>query len=229
MEKRVVVTGMGVICPVGLSAGVAWDALVSGKSGLGYITHFDASAYETKIAAEVKGFDPVNYVDRKEARRMDRYIQFAVAATVEAMAQSGLKVDDSNADEIGVIVGSGIGGIATLTEQYRVFAERGPSRVSPFFTTMMINNMAAGQIAIIHGLKGPNFAVVSACATGSHAIGEAFHTIKRGDAVAMIAGGSEAAIVPLGIAAFNSMRALSTRNDEPTKASRSTPNATASC
>jgi 3-oxoacyl-[acyl-carrier-protein] synthase II len=218
--KRVVVTGMGAISPLGLDTQSTWEALQAGKSGLGYITHFDASGYDTRIAAEVKNFDPTLYVDRKEARRMDRYIQLAVGATAQAMEQSGLKVDAHNADEIGVIVGSGIGGIVTLIDQYKVFVERGPSRVSPFLTTMMINNMAAGHIAIIHGLKGPNFAVVSACATGAHAIGEAYHTIKRGDAVAMVAGGSEAAILPIGIAAFNATRALSTHNDEPMKASR---------
>jgi 3-oxoacyl-[acyl-carrier-protein] synthase II len=220
MAKRVVVTGMGAICPVGLDAKSSWEAMEAGRSGLGYITHFDPSALETKIAAEVKGFDPVLHIDRKEARRMDRYTQLAVAAAAQAMEQSKLKINAHNAEDIGVIVGSGIGGINTLLEQYQVFIERGPSRVNPFLTTMMITNMAAGHIAIVYGMKGPNFAVVSACATGSHAIGEAYHTIRRGDAVAMVAGGSESSILPLGVAAFNSMRALSTHNEEPTKASR---------
>lgn len=220
MERRVVVTGFGAITPLGLDADSTWEALITGKSGADYITKFDTSNMETKIAAEVKGFDPIQYIDRKEARRMDRYIQLAVAATGQAIAHARLKVDASNADDIGVIIGSGIGGIATLSDQLKIFFERGPTRVSPFLVTMMINNMASGHTAIAYGLRGPNFAVVSACATGTHAIGEAYHAIRRGDAVAMIAGGSEAAVVPLGIAAFNNMRALSVRNDEPAKASR---------
>ncbi|MCL4535904.1 MAG: beta-ketoacyl-ACP synthase II [Bacteroidetes bacterium] len=220
MNRRVVVTGFGAITPLGLDANSTWEALITGKSGADYITKFDTSNIETKIAAEVKGFDPAQYIDRKEARRMDRYIQLAVAATAQAFQQANLKVDAGNADEIGVIIGSGIGGISTLSDQFKVFFDRGPSRVSPFLVTMMINNMAAGHTAIAFGLRGPNFAVVSACATGAHAIGEAYHTIRRGDAIAMIAGGSEAAVVPLGIAAFNNMRALSVRNDEPARASR---------
>ncbi len=220
MDRRVVVTGFGAITPVGLDAVSSWEALIAGKSGADYITHFDATGFETKIACEVKGFDPAQYIDRKEARRMDRYIQFAVAATGMALEHAGFKVDSSNADDVGVIIGSGIGGITTLSDQFKVFFDRGPSRISPFLVTMMINNMAAGHAAIAYGMRGPNFAVVSACATGAHAIGEAYHTIRRGDAIAMVAGGSEAAIVPLGIGAFNNMRALSTRNDDPTRASR---------
>lgn len=220
MEKRVVVTGFGAITPLGLDPESTWEALVAGRSGVDYITLFDTSNYETKIAAEIKGFDPTQYIDRKEARRMDRYIQLAVAATGQALERARLKIDDSNADDVGVIIGSGIGGITTLSEQFKVLFEKGPSRVSPFLVTMMINNMASGHTAIAYGLRGPNFAVVSACATGAHAIGEAYHTIKRGDAIAMIAGGSESTVVPLGIAAFNNMKALSTRNGEPSKASR---------
>lgn len=220
MNRRVVITGMGAISPLGLSISELWAGLISGKSGIDYITLFDAAAFDTKFAAEVKGFDPTNYVDRKEARRMDRFTQFALAATLQAVAQAKLQIDHKNEDEIGVLFGSGIGGLITMYEQIKVLLEKGPGRVSPFTAPMMISDSAPGQISIILGAKGPNFTATSACSSGSDAIGEAYEIIKRGDAKVMIAGGAEAAINPFAIAAFNAARALSTRNDEPKVASR---------
>lgn len=220
MSNRVVVTGMGVICPVGNDLSSAWSALVRGESGIGSITRFDATAFETQIAGEVKGFDPVPYVGAKEARRMDRFTQLAVAATYQALEHAQLSVTPENAYDIGVLVGSGIGGIGTLSEQIQVLNTRGPGRVSPFLVPMMISDIASGQISILLGLKGPNLGVVSACSTGAHALGEATQIIRRGDAQVMVAGGSEAAVVPIGIAGFMAMKALSTRNNEPQKASR---------
>ncbi|MFQ5825797.1 MAG: beta-ketoacyl-ACP synthase II [Dehalococcoidia bacterium] len=217
---RVVVTGIGIISPLGLDVSQTWQGLVEGRSGVDRITQFDSTPLETHIAAEVKGFDPTAYMDRKEARRMDRYAQFAVAASLQATEQAGLKVDASNADDIGVIIGSGAGGISTMLEQHEVLLERGPDRISPFLAPMMISDMGPGQVAIRLGIKGPNFCTVSSCASGSDAIGVAFETIRRGDAQAMIAGGSEAAIIPIAFAAFQAARALSTRNDEPQKACR---------
>jgi 3-oxoacyl-[acyl-carrier-protein] synthase II len=217
---RVVVTGIGIISPLGLDISQTWQGLVEGRSGVDRITQFDSTPLETHIAAEVKDFDPTAYMDRKEARRMDRYAQFAVAASLQAAEQAGLKVDASNADDIGVIIGSGAGGISSMLNQHEVLLERGPGRISPFLAPMMISDMGPGQVAIFLGIKGPNFCTVSSCASGSDAIGVAFETIHRGDAQAMIAGGSEAAIHPLGFAAFQAARALSTRNDEPQKACR---------
>ncbi|MBI2941279.1 MAG: beta-ketoacyl-ACP synthase II [Chloroflexi bacterium] len=211
---------MGAVTPVGLDVSSTWEALLAGRSGAGYITRFDPTGFETRIACEVKDFDPTAYIDRKEARRMDRYSHLAIAATAQALAQSGLAITPANADQVGAIVGSGIGGIETLSQQFKVLFERGPSRLSPFLCTMMIANIAAGQIAILWGMRGPNFGTVSACASGAHAIGEAFEAIRRGQARAMIAGGTEAPIVPIGVGTFNSMRALSVRNDDPTSASR---------
>jgi 3-oxoacyl-[acyl-carrier-protein] synthase II len=219
-SKRVVITGMGMISPIGLDTASTWAALLNGKSGTDKITLFDASTHVTKIAAEVKGFDPTNYIDRKEARRMDRFTQFAVAASREAIEHSGLKVDESNRDEIGVLVGSGIGGLITISEQLRNLIEKGPDRVSPFLVPMMISDNASAQVSITLGVRGANFCSTSACASGSDAIGTAYEIIKRGDAVAMVAGGSEAVITPIGIAGFNAARAISTRNDDPQKASR---------
>lgn len=219
-SKRVVITGMGMISPIGLDTASTWAALLNGKSGTDKITLFDASTHVTKIAAEVKGFDPTNYIDRKEARRMDRFTQFAVAASKEAVEHSGLKVDESNRDEIGVLVGSGIGGLITISEQLRNLIEKGPDRVSPFLVPMMISDNASAQVSITLGVRGANFCSTSACASGSDAIGTAYEIIKRGDAVAMVAGGSEAVITPIGIAGFNAARAISTRNDDPQKASR---------
>ncbi len=220
MTRRVVVTGLGLVTPLGNDVPSTWAALIAGRSGVDYITRFDTTGFETKIAAEVKGFDPGQYLDRKDLRRMDSFTHFAIAAAVQALTDAGLTITPENCDQIGVVVGSGIGGIETLSAQFKVLHERGPSRLSPFLSTMMLANMAAGQIAILTGLRGPNFCTVSACASGAHAIGEAFHIIRRGEAVAMLAGGSEAPIVPIGIGTFNSMRALSTRNDPPQKASR---------
>ena len=211
---------MGAVTPLGLDIWSTWKAALAGKSGAGPITRFDPTGFETRIACEVKGFDPAQYLDRKDLRRMDRYTHLAVAATRHALDDAGLVVSADNADDIGVIVGSGIGGIETLSAQFDVLREKGPSRLSPFLCTMMISNIAAGQIAILFGMHGPNFATVSACASGAHAIGEAFEIIRRGAARIMLAGGAEAPIVPIGIGSFNTMRALSTRNEPPEAASR---------
>ncbi len=220
MTRRVVVTGMGAISPLGLDVPTLWENLCQGRSGVGPITLFDATGYETRIAAEVKGFDPLNYMDRKEARRNDRFVQFALAATQEAVRQAGLTIDHQCAERVGVIVGSGIGGFTTLFQQFEVLQQKGPRAVSPFLVPMMISDMAAGQIAILYGAKGINYCTTSACASAAHAIGEAFEAIRRGAADVIITGGSEAAVVPMSVAAFNAARALSTRNDEPERASR---------
>lgn len=219
-KNRVVVTGLGMVSPLGLSMDATWDGIIAGKSGIDHITHFDASKMETRIAGEVKGFDVTNYVNRKDARHMDRFAQFAVAASVQALAQSGIKSDVSNQCDIGIVVGSGIGGLTTLFEQTRVLVEKGPDRVSPFLIPMMIADVAAAQVSIVLGVKGPNLCTTSACSSGADALGVAGEVIRRGDAQVMIAGGSEAIINPLGIAAFNACKALSVRNDEPKLASR---------
>ncbi len=221
-HRRVVVTGIGAVSPVGLNVAENWEAIVAGRSGIGPITHFDAvgRGFGTQIAAEVKGFDPLTRLGPKEVRRMDRVTQLAVVAAFEAVESAGLEITPENADRIGVIVGSGIGGLATLEQQAAVLAEKGPKRVSPFLIPMMIADMPAGQISISLGAKGTNFCPVSACATSAHAIGEAAAAIRRGAADAIIAGGTEACITPLSIAGFGSMTALSTRNDEPQRASR---------
>ena len=197
-----------------------WENLIAGKSGIDYITLFDASNMEVRFAGEVKGFEPTDYIDRKSVRRMDRFAQLAVAAGYQAIKQSNLQIDDSNQDEIGVFVGSGIGGLTTLFEQAKILVEKGPDRVSPFLAPMMIADIAAAQISIALEVKGPNMCHTSACSSGSDAIGAAYEFIKHGDAQVMIAGGSEAIINPLGVTAFSSLRALSTRNDAPQKASR---------
>lgn len=220
MKRRVVVTGLGMISPLALTAEESWQRAKRGESGIGPITLFDASAFPSRIAGEVKGFDPVNYMDRKDVKKMDRFIQFACAAAHEAMEMSGLAVTPENAERVGVAVGSGIGGLSTLEEQHKLLLSRGPGRISPFFIPGMIINMASGQISIRYGAKGPNIATVTACSTSSHAIGEATRYIQRGDADAMICGGAEAAVSPLALAGFAAMRALSTRNDEPERASR---------
>jgi 3-oxoacyl-[acyl-carrier-protein] synthase II len=196
-----------------------WQALISGKSGVDYITLFDPEPFDTKFAAEVKGFDPLDYIERKEARRMDRFVQFAMAASFQAVEQAELKIGDIE-DEVGVLIGSGIGGLGTLSEQVKVLMERGPRRISPFLVPMMVADMASGEVSIALSAKGPNFCATSSCASSSDAIGEACEIIRRGDALAMVAGGSEAAVTPIGLAGFNAARALSTRNDEPQKASR---------
>lgn len=220
MRKQVVVTGLGCISPVGNNVKDTWEALLAGKSGAAPITAFDASAHKTKFAAEVKGFDGVALFGTREARKMDRFTQFATAATLEALEQSGLKIDESNRDRVGILIGSGIGGIITLIEQYDVMRERGPERVSPFLIPMMISDGAAGNIAIRTGARGPNMALATACASGTNAIGEAAEMIRRGAADAMIAGASEAAITSISMAGMNVMTALSTRNDDPQRASR---------
>jgi 3-oxoacyl-[acyl-carrier-protein] synthase II len=218
--NRVVVTGLGTVNPVGNDVKTSWENLIAGKSGIGPITLFDAAAFDTHFAGEVKNFDPANYVNRKDARRMDRFAHFAVAASKEAMLSSGLKVDESNNHNIGVIIGSGIGGLSTLYQEAKVLIEQGPKRVSPFLVPMMITDMAASQVSIHLGIKGPNLCVTSACSSGSDAIGVAYELIKRGEADAIVAGGAESIINPVGISGFNSLRALSTRNDDPTGASR---------
>ena len=220
MSKRVVVTGMGCISPVGNNVKDTWEAILAGKSGVGMITHFDASKHKTRFAAEVKGFDPVTLFSTREARKMDRFTQFAVAVAKEALEHSGLQIDDSNRDRVGVVIGTGIGGIGTLLEQAEVMRERGPERVSPFLVPMMISDSAPGMIAIRFGVRGPNMALATACASGNNAIGEALEMIRRGAADVMIAGGSEAALVPVAMAGMNVMTALSTRNDDPLTASR---------
>ncbi|MGD9115819.1 MAG: beta-ketoacyl-ACP synthase II [Dehalococcoidia bacterium] len=219
-KNRVVVTGIGTICPLGLNARDTWAALAAGKSGVDRITLFDTEGFETKIAGEVKGFDASNYMTPKEARRNDRFSQMAVAASLEATGQAGLKIDDANKDDIGIIIGSGIGGLTTLFEQTRVLLEKGARRVSPFLIPMMMPNIASAQASITLGAKGPNLCTTSACSSGSDAVGIAYETIKRGDARAMITGGSECIINPVGISAFNALKAISTRNDEPQLASR---------
>ena len=220
MDHRVVVTGIGIVSPLGLDVDTTWKGLVAGKSGVSYITAFDSETFATHIAAEVNDFIPTDHFGRKEARHMDRFVQFAVVASREAVKQAGLTLNDSNAEDVGVIIGSGIGGLITLSEQFKVLQERGPSRISPFLVPMMITDMASGQVSIDLGAKGPNFCTTSACASGSDAIGVAFQLIKAGRTKAVITGGSEASITPIAIAGFNAAKALSTRNSEPEKACR---------
>ena len=222
-SRRVVITGLGVVCPVGNDVETTWEALLAGRSGGGPITQFETSEdYSTRIACEVKEFDASAYLDAKEVRRYDRFAQFALAVAIQAMEDAGLEgpSDDLASERFGVIFGSGIGGVGTFEEQCRTMLERGPGRVSPFFIPMFIPDIAAGLISIRFGAQGPNYATVSACASSAHAIGDAFRMIERGDADAMIAGGAEATITPLSVAGFSNMRAMSTRNDEPEKASR---------
>lgn len=218
--SRVVVTGMGLITSLGNDLATNWEALTQGKSGVGAITAYDTSEFRVHIGAEVKNFDPALYMDRKEVRRNDPYEQLAVATTKQALEQSGLKITEENADDIGVYIGSGIGGLVTLHDQFRVLCEKGPSRISPFFINMMIVDGAPGIVSILTGARGPNWAAVSACASSGNTIGEAWETIRRGDAKAMIAGGSEKSIAPISMAAFDNMTALSRRNDDPQGACR---------
>ena len=218
--KRVVVTGLGAITPIGNTLTDYWQGLMNGKSGIAEITNFDPSKHACRIAGEVKGFDPHDYLDRKEAKRMDRFTQFGVSASLQAVADSKLVINDLNAEQIGVIIGTGVGGIKVLEDQQEIHLNRGPNRCSPFMIPMMIGNMASGLTAIQTGAKGPNTCTVTACASGSHAIGDAFRLVQRGYAKAMICGGTEASVTPLSLAGFASARALSTRNDEPQKASR---------
>jgi 3-oxoacyl-[acyl-carrier-protein] synthase II len=218
-NNRVVITGMGTVNPLGLDVANTWEGLINGRSGIDYITLFDASKHDTKIGGEVKDFNPTDYINRKDIRRMDRFAQLSVAASRQAVEQSGLNLTSPKFEETGIIVGSGIGGLTTLYEQTRVLMEEGPSRVSPFLAPMMIADMAAAQVSIALGLKGPNFCTTSACSSGSDAIGAAFQLIKFGNARAMLAGGSEAILNPVGLATFNALKALSTRNDPPQRAS----------
>ncbi len=220
MRKRVVVTGLGCVSPVGNNVNETWQALLAGKSGAAAITTFDASAHKTRFAAEVKGFDPTALFGTRDARKMDRFTQFATAAALEALAHSNLTIDESNRDRVGILIGTGIGGINTLIEQYEIMKQRGPDRVSPFLIPMMISDGAAGNIAIRVGARGPNMSLATACASGTNALGEAVEMIRRGAADVMIAGAAEAAINAIAMAGMNVMTALSTRNDDPQKASR---------
>jgi 3-oxoacyl-[acyl-carrier-protein] synthase II len=219
-RRRVVVTGVGLVSPLGLGTAENWRALLAGKSGIGLITRFDTTDYPSKIAGEVRGFDPLQFVDKKDVKKSDLFIHYALAATRFALDDAGLVIDEANRDRVGVIIGSGMGGLPLFEQTHQILLQRGPHRVSPFFIPALVVNMAAGQVSIHHGARGPNTAPATACATGLHAVGDAFRLIQIGDADAMIAGGSEAAITPLAVAGFCSMRALSTRNDEPEKASR---------
>lgn len=221
MKRRVVITGMGAITPLGLNIKQFWSNLLQGKSGISNIEAFDTGDYTTHIAGSVKDFNAEDYMERREARRMDRFVQFAVAAAIDALKDAKLNVkEDTDPTRVGVYVGSGIGGLHTWEEQYKLLLDKGPRRVSPFFIPMMIANMASGQISMIAGAKGPNSTAVTACATGTHSIGDSFKLIQRGDADVMICGGSEAPITPTGLAGFGALRAMSTRNDEPERASR---------
>ncbi len=219
---RVVVTGMGLITSLGNDVATNWEALTQGKSGVDIIKNYDTSKFRVHIGAEVKNFDPTLYMDRKEARRNDPFEQLAIATTKQALAQSGLQITPDNAPDIGVYIGSGIGGLATLHDQFKVLydPEKGPARISPFFISMMIIDGAPGIVSILTGARGPNWAAVSACATSGNTVGEAWETIRRGDAIAMIAGGAEKAVTPIAMAAFDNMTALSRRNDDPQGASR---------
>jgi 3-oxoacyl-[acyl-carrier-protein] synthase II len=220
VHKRVVITGLGCISPLGNDVESTWENMIAGVSGGGLITGYDTTGYKSKIAAEVKGFDGDALFGSREARRMDRFTQFALAAAQQALGDTGLSIDGDNRDRIGAVIGTGIGGLGTLYDQIQVFLERGPNRVSPFLVPMMLPDSAAGLLAIQFGLRGPNLAVVTACATGTNAIGEATEIIRRGDADVMFAGGSEAAVVPIAMAGMGVMNALTTRNDAPERASR---------
>ncbi len=219
-RRRVAVTGLGVVSPIGTGKDAFWNALMEGRSGVRRIASFDPGAFTCQIAAEVTDFDPAAYLDRKEVRRNDRFVHLAIAATRLALEDAGFAISAANRDRVGVVIGSGIGGAHTWEEQHQILRERGPDRVSPFFAPMMIINMASGAVSMQVGARGPNFSVVSACATGGHAVGEAARIIQHGDADAMICGGSEAAITPLSLAGFCSMKALSTRNEAPARACR---------
>ena len=220
MKYRVVVTGLGLVTPLGNTVETTWAGLMAGRSGAGPITKFDASDFPVRFACEVKGFDPLDYVEKKEARKMGAFTHYAIAASDEALADSGLKITDENAESVGTYISSGIGDFWGIEREHLKFLRGGPRRVSPFFIVSVLANMAAGQVSIRNGAKGPNSATATACAAGNHAIGDSFKIIQRGDAVAMICGGAESTITPMSIAGFAAMRALSTRNDEPERASR---------
>lgn len=218
--RRVVITGLGAVTPIGNSPAEFWQSLLAGRSGIGPITHFDASRHDCRIAGEVKGFDPLDYLDRKDVKRTDRFVHLAMAATRQALEDADFRITALNAEQVGVILGTGIGGIRVLEEQQTIYLQKGPDRCSPFMVPMMIANMAAGHLAIHFGAKGPNSCPVTACASGSNAIGDAFRLIQRGEVQAAITGGTEAAVTPLSMAGFSAMKALSTRNDTPEQACR---------
>ena len=220
MSRRVVITGVGLVSPLGLGTAATWEALCAGQSGIGPITHFDASEFNARIAGEVKHFDPLQFIEKKDVKKMDVFIQYAIAASEFALRDAGLTVTDDLGSRVGVFIASGIGGFTTIEREHKAFIEGGPRRISPFFIPAAIINLAAGQVSIRFKARGPNSATCTACSASAHAIGDAFEIISRGDADAMIAGGSEAAITPLGVGGFAAMRALSTRNDEPERASR---------
>ena len=220
LSRRVVVTGVGLVSPLGIGTQANWDALCAGCSGIGPISHFDAAEFSARIAGEVKGFDPLRFIDKKDVKKMDVFIQFAIAAAQFAMDDAGLSVTDDMARRVGVFIASGIGGFSTIEREHLALIKGGPRRISPFFIPAAIINLAAGQVSIRFGAKGPNSATCTACSASAHAIGDAFEIIKRNDADVMIAGGSEAAITPMGVGGFAAMRALSTRNDDPQRASR---------
>ena len=220
MTDRVVVTGIGLVTPIGLDRKSTWDSLIEGKSGIDYISLFDAEGYESRIAGEVNEFDATAALGRKEAKRLDRFAQFACVAALEALEHANLNMEREDADRVGVLIGSGVGGIITITDQHKILLQKGPKRVSPFLIPMMLGDMASGQVSMMIGAKGPNFSTVSACATGADSIGQALEMIRRGRADVVIAGGTEAAVCEIGVAGFNSCMALSTRNEDPQGASR---------
>ncbi len=218
--KRVVVTGLGAVTPVGIGVAETWQSLVEGRSGIGPVTRFDATGFPSRVAGEVDGFDPADYVSKKDVKKMDTFIHYAIAAGKMAVDDSGLEITEENAERVGVMVGAGMGGLPAIERYYDAYLKGGPKKISPFFIPMTIINMAAGNISILFGAKGPNSSVVTACATGTHAIGDAYKIIQRGEADAMIAGSTESVICPLAFGGFGSAKALSTRNDEPERASR---------
>ena len=220
MSRRVVVTGVGLVTPLGIGTEATWEGIKAGKSGIARITQFDATAFASQIAGEVKNFDPAQFIEKKEIKKMGRFIQFAIAAADFALAESGLKVTPEIAEMVGVYIGSGIGGFEVIEREHLNLLEHGPRRISPFFIPATIINLASGHVSIRSGAKGPNSATATACTTSAHCIGDSFRLIQRGDADAMICGGAEAAVTPMGVGGFAAMRALSTRNDEPEEASR---------
>ena len=220
MSRRVVVTGVGLVTPLGIGTQLTWDAILASKTGIARITQFDAADFSCRIAGEVKGFDPVQYIEKKEIKKMGRFIQFAIAAADFALKGSGLVITPDTAEDVGVYIGSGIGGFEVIEREHQTLLEHGPRRISPFFIPATIINLASGYVSIKSGAKGPNSATATACTTSAHSIGDSFRMIQRGDATAMICGGTEAAVTPMGIGGFAAMRALSTRNDEPERASR---------
>ncbi len=219
-RRRVVITGLGIVSPIGIGLDENWKNVCDGVSGIDYITKFDTTGFASRIAGEVKNFNPEDYIDKKEIKKMDIFLHYSLAAGKMAVKDSGLVIDDSNSERVGVLVGSGLGGLATIEKYHSLYLEHGPKKISPFFVPMLIVNLAPGHISMHFGCKGPNTSIVTACATGNHSIGEAYRIIQRGDADAMIAGGVESTITPLAVGGFCSMKALSTRNDEPKRASR---------